>query len=209
MPTFDGFDAPAGFAARTRTYAAGSQVLSADLNSIQDKAIDVSGGLDGIAVKIHRVENSSGTRLLAHLPDQYGGHTVWVVATMIDSTEVVIDADFDWRDRIVESSLSLVHPTTSGDVMPGEADDAELRSGVELATSWGHSNFYSELGQDGSAASPGLQADLDSSGSSEYVRLYARDTDGALCVFKDGAGQPEYHIIGRVSCSPRLNAVTL
>lgn len=207
----DGLTPNANFAARVVTAAAGSQWKSADCNSIQDKCILISTDVDETRSAMLVGKMGSYHDSDSPAPDSYGGRNVWVYALDNGTTAVVLDDNLDWRDRIVEYSLATFNYDTGtyAGVLPGLTDDEKLAAdNAALSPSTVMGIMYTEQGQaTGSSTAPRAAFTIlaGSGGASDTLYLYVRSTDGALMMKRSGTTDPQQLVMGRFSCSPKLN----
>lgn len=210
-PDGNGLTAPGAYTSRTNTWAAGDQVASADLNDIQDGIIDVSDELDGVVGQLH--PNSSATRNSSDspAPTVHGGRTIWIEADTDTTTVVVLDTSIDWRDRYLEVALMLGLDNSGSAAyyeFPGDTDDDEIYIDlVNTTTPVGlHLFCYTEQGQDGTATGPGINWAPGPVIFQDNLLIFARSTDGALCMCLDGSTTSDnFRLTGRVTCSPMQN----
>ncbi|MCB9603325.1 MAG: hypothetical protein H6721_26690 [Sandaracinus sp.] len=118
------------------------------------------------------------------------GITVGIEKPSAGRREVVLDTTEDWRDRMIVVALA----TSNGDqVRPGITGDEDLNLFTPKL-------FFSGPG----TADPtsGYSADLDGSGN---VRMYARNTDGALCVdFASALAEAAYTALWQIMGTEQL-----
>lgn len=191
------------YTSRDTTYSPGSQVPSAMLNAHQDGIIAVSSGLDALTAKVAPIRTATTNQSDAPAPSTYGGVEVVVERNTNGTTAVVIDDSIDWRDRLVRADfrLEIVDVSTVGLVPGGVGDDAIVYT--QASDNFFRSMFYTQAGQDGTTSAscvevvPNLATDA--------LRLFARDTDGALCIIKDGTTDNEHMIMGFFKASPIQN----
>lgn len=189
-------------AARHTTFAAGSQVPSATLNSMQDDGINLSTDLDevrGNAMLTRRASYNDGDDPLA---DEYGGWLLQLEAVSDGTSVVVIDADRDYRGRYIK--IEAVWSAAASAVFPGDAGDDNLGS---FLTDTANNIWvgFTQDGQDGTAAYPGLQTRAGSVLSSDYLRIFARSTDGALCCKKSADADDDVAMFGWIKVGLKQN----
>ncbi len=204
------------YSSRTQTMAPGDQVGSAFLNAVQDGVVACSDAIDDIEdnqipPKLEG-RTASGNQSDSPAPNDNGAGLVWFEKSTNGTNVVVLDITRDWRQRFVHFHLYV---TTDGTYTPGGANDDKLHyihvngpsdSGVGTG-SVGGLHFT----QDGTAApgstrpywefTPQLAAWV-----SETVRIFARSSDGALCMRKDAhTADPDIYVTGFAMCSPYQN----
>ena len=159
---------------RVRTWVGGQQVASADLNSVQDRALGL------VAASVNND--------LSALPDGMGV-IEWQHATQLaDATEVKVDAGAvsDWTDRIL---FVLFRSYSNGNWQPGGADDHQYDSAT-LHLQKGYTGNGALNGAASAAPSNG-DPPVPASGVSWAVQLttdiwlYAKASDGALYLYND------------------------
>ena len=178
---------------RVHTYAAGQQVLSANFNTWQDKGIVISENLDQLAGRTTLFKTATCNQDDSPAPDTFGGRLLDVDEVTNGTTEVVLDTGLDYRDRFV-TVFGVLQDRSVGP-RPGEASDEECRFYNFTR------RFYAQEGNDGTLANPGLQ-EVPGTG---YWRLYARDTDGALCMRLTDAGDPQQYFSAHLMVGPKRN----
>lgn len=191
--------APNDYAARTHDYSAGDQVTSNDLNDIQDGLVAVSDSVDELAADKMEVRTATANQADSPAPDRGGALAVWVEKSTNGTNVVVLDDFVDWRQRYIDAVG--YYTSSSGSIAGGGSDDAIA---IDIITSSLaiHRFFYSEAGQTGGFGNPGFTVDI----GTEFVRVFARNTDGALCMRKDAhAADPDVYVVLKVTASPDQN----
>lgn len=202
--TGNGLTTPGAYTARTQTFTALNQVPSATLNAMQDGTKDTSDALDTLYAEVMPSRSCTSSAAHGTAPNVTGAREVWVEEVTDGTTVVVIDDSIDWRDRWVKVEVGFLDD--SSDPRPGDAGDDQLQILFDdngTAPGGITRMFYSEAGHDGTVAYPGLS--ITPASFSESVRLFARDTDGALCMRKNAAVEPNIVVVGLVKCSPQQN----
>lgn len=198
----DGFTVNSHMTERVVNASPGSQWRSADANGIQDKIIDLSTDLDEVRGSTCRNRMGTVNQTDSPAPDMDGGRSIWFYKESTATTsEVVLDNSMDWRDRLVDARIAFCDRSTGADyeeASPGEASDAFLTRPWDE-----HRMFYSQQGQNGSASQPGIAPVF--AGGADQCRIYARSTDGALCMKRNAATDGPYLVVGHVGASPQLN----
>lgn len=196
------------YPSRTNTFAPGNQVTSAALNGMQDGTIAVSTAVVDLATDLVEQAPESQTctadQVSSPAPDVGGAKTVWMETVTNGTTEVVIDTSIDYRDRIGMACLVGASSLT----VPGGAND-----GTSAQWTYGTTPgfimqmFYTEQGQTGASNTPGFydSAHVFYSAGSDHVRIYARNTDGALCMKKDASADANIPILGFIHFGPNQN----
>lgn len=199
----NGLTDPAAYTARDTTYSPGSQVPSAMLNAHQDGIIDTSTAVDALAAKVSPIRTATTNQSDSPAPTTYGGVEVVVERSTNGTTAVVIDSSIDWRDRYVvvvfrveESDISTVG------LVPGGGSDDDISYQIDDAGAT-HGLFYTQEGQDGTVSTSCFQ--WVPATMTDAVRIFARDSDGALCIIKNGTANNEYMVAGFFRASPVQN----
>jgi len=196
---------PNFFPARVKTYVAGDQVASADLNAIQDGVIGGNTSMDLLVDELEAQgeENQTATENQADspAPNVGGAKTVWVEKSTNGTTLVLLDDSVDWRDRICIITGFVVAAASA----PGGANDNVLEYNLEGGLATIHAVIYTEAGQTGAAANPGFSASVPSMIPTDTLRIFARDTDGALCMQKSANADGDSVVILEVRSSPAQN----
>lgn len=191
---------PNDYPSRTHDYSAGDQVTSNDLNDIQDGLVALSDSVDGLAAEKLECRTATANQADSPAPDLASGLVVWVEKSTNGTNVVVLDTFADWRQRYVEASGYWTSAAAS--IAGGASDDAiaiDQLGGSSLAI---HRFFFTQDGQTGGFGNPGVTIDI----GTEFVRLFARDSDGALCMRKDAhAADPDVYVVLRVWGSPDQN----
>lgn len=197
---------PNWLTSRVRTWAAGDQVASADLNAIQDAIIDANTDVDTLVTELGaqalECQTATGNQADSPAPDVGGAKSVWLDKITNDITEAIIDNSVDWRDRYI--IIQGVFETASASVAGGASDNAIALDLIDEASGSSvniGALFYSRDGQDGTATTECYQFTVS---GGNVVRFYARSSDGALC-FKRTTSGTNYYFIGRISGSPVQN----
>lgn len=197
---------PNAYPSRTSTAAPGNQLTSLLINSIQDGIIAVSNALkllaEQINQKIAETQTATGNQTDSPAADVGGAKTIWFEKSTNGTTEVVLDNSIDWRDRYIIVTIGQ-QPATS---IPGGATDNNLS--ILLDSGAARKVFhlaYTEQGQNGTVGAPGVSDAAVLLGGSDIVRVYARNTDGALCMRKSANADGDTFILGKVECSPVQN----
>lgn len=196
----NGITEPDAYTSRTKTWAAGQQVASADLNTIQDGIIDVSEAVDDLAAETGVSRICSGNQGDSPAPTPDGGGVIWIEMTTNGTTDVVVDDSIDWRDRVIVAEGLLLGETPYSANMPGGANDDDTDYDLTGSGSGEiHRILYTEAGQDGTNNNPAVAVVR----QTDEVRLFARDTDGKLCLVKNGTSDSYETIFwGCVKFSP-------
>lgn len=187
------------YAARTRTYAASNQVLSADLNAIQDGIIAVGAAVSALVTSVNdymqEARTASCNTTDAPAPSNGGSKAVWVEKNTNDTTEVVLDNTINWKDRyIVITGYSNAVAADN----PGGASDNALTIDLGNNTTGIFRVFYSRDGQDGTSA---LEACEHLVAAGQTLRFYVNNTTGNLCFKRTDVGT-SYWFRGEIRCSP-------
>lgn len=197
---------PNYYTARSQTFAAGDQVPSATLNDIQDGIVDGNTAMDllvdELEAQAEENQTASENQNDSPAPDVGGAKTVWVEKSTNGTTVVVLDDSVDWRDRYV----IIQGVMTAGSRIAGGANDDDTDRNIRLdaMSEAYHWWLYTRDGTDGttSANCVGILY----TGGTEYARVFARSTDGALCMCKDAhAADPNFYLVMEVRGSPIQN----
>lgn len=196
---------PGPYPTRTKTYAPGDQVGSAELNAIQDGIIDCSDEIGDIEdnelpPRLKSV-TCTGNQSDVPAPDTTGAIEIWVEMSTNGTNEVILDvyAHADWRDRYIH----VVGYAAAATAIAGGANDDVIDYSHEPVTDSAsvEAFWYS---RDGSAAggSPHCQFQP-AAWAVEYVNIYARSIDGSLVMKKDAhAVDPDTFIVLKITGSP-------
>lgn len=188
---------PNDYPSRTHDYVAGDQVTSSDLNDIQDAIKALSDSVDELAAEKLESRTASENQSDSPAPELASGLSVWVEKSTNGTNVVVLDDFVDWRQRFVHV---VGYYTSLAGYIPGGANDDAIA--YNLQTAGIHRFFYSEAGQTGGFGNPGISIDI----GTEFVRIFARNTDGALCMRKDAhAADPDFYIVAKFEGSPDQN----
>lgn len=189
------------YPARTKTYAPLDPVASAELNAIQDGVIATSDNLDVLAAITAANETASGNDSDSPAPDPGGGGTMWCEQRTNGTTVIVLDNSIDWRDRFVILTVYMIADATA---MPGGANDALFcRVDLKAASAAYHEFFYSRDGK--STATTDASEAARMLLTADYVLVAARNTDGALVLYKDANADGDRSCIIRAEYSPVQN----
>lgn len=189
---------PEAYDTRTHTYVAGDQVTANDLNAVQDGVIAVSAEVDNIAAQKMEARTGSENQADSPAPTLGGAYMTWVEKVTNGTTIVVLDDFIDWRQRFVDVAGCYV---SSSAYIPGGGSDDLISYDLSSA---GVIRFcFTQDGHDGGLGyTPGMDIDL----GTEHVRIFARSTDGALCMRKSAhAVDPDVNVVLRVIGSPQQN----
>lgn len=193
------------YPARTFTFAASNQVAAANLNDIQDGIVLVSENLDDLSGRLSG-ETATCNTTDAPAPDAIGGVTRWVEKSTNGVNVVVLDTSVDWRDRMV---IVFGSKFAAADPLPGGADDDVAEWNFEdFPYGRVHGIFYTQAGQTGASAvgTLGIPFLYPTAGGVEFAIIFARDTDGALCMRKNAhAADGDFYFIVKVDGSPVQN----
>jgi len=203
------------YPARTQTFAPGDQVPSATLNSIQDGVVGCSDAIDDIEDNQlppkAEGKTATGNQSDSPAPDVNGEHSIWFEKSTNGTNIVVLDTGLhiDWRDRFITLMLGS---TTSATYIPGGANDDQMHQihvngGGAIATGAVSGIHYTKSGTAIAAARPYFEWTPQLGGwVSETVRIFARSSDGALCMRKDAhVADPDIYVYGRIVASPVQN----
>lgn len=197
---------PNYYTARTTTYAAGSQVAAAALNAIQDGIIGSNTAIDLLVVELAaqglECQTCTGNQADSPAPDVGGAKTIWVEKSTNGTTDVVLDNSVDWRDRYI---ICIGRPSAST-FIAGGANDNTLVDAMEDGTADAfHRIFYSRDGQTGSSDQEAMVIDLTDAGYTDNIRVFARASDGFLCMKKDANANADVYVVGEFRASPVQN----
>lgn len=188
------------YPARTLTFGANDPVPSAALNAIQDGIIAVSENLDELGAQLHS-GTATGESTDSPAADPHGGVAVWIERWTNGLNVVVLDTSADWRDRWV---TVVGVRSASAAVKPGGADDHTATWTLEDgATANWVGIFYTEAGTAGNDLLH--YRTLTTDNGVEVGRLFARNTDGALCLRKNTHTGADFWVAARVEGSPVQN----
>lgn len=141
---------------------------------------------------------------------QHGGKTIWAyfsIAVADIGTNYIIDNSIDWRKRLIAVLHELTVATTVRNDIPGGTADhtifAPMLVNGALATGFNGGIFFAEDGQDGSVAGQRC-LNLDLVTNLDSIRLFARNTDGALMVRATAHTGPGISVNMKIDCSPHL-----
>ncbi len=203
------------YPARTQTFASGDQVPSATLNAIQDGVVGCSDAIDDIEDNQLPAKSegktATGNQSDSPAPDTDGEISVWFEKSTNGTNIVVLDHSLhaDWRDRYIVLQLGS---TTSAAYIPGGASDEQMHQihvngGAAIATGAVGGIQYLEGGSAVGGARPYFEWTPQIAGwTTEKIRIFARQSDGALCMRKDAhAADPDIYVYGRIVGSPPQN----
>lgn len=188
------------YTARSHTFTAGGQVPSASLNDAQDGIIGVSNNLDDLAARAAGGASGSANLSDAPAPDQGGAYSVWIEKSTDGMNVVVLDTTIDWRDRYI--ALTGVY-TADVNIRPGGSSESNLNYDIETAPTtllWFH---YSGGGKDTTTSTS--TSCIRFIPTADAVIIAARNSDGALVLYKSAAADPNITIMAEVRCSPIQN----
>lgn len=188
--------------ARTVTAAAGQQLNSADFNGVQDNIIAVSEALDLTRTIIPGARTSTINQADTPAPNTAGEVSVWVEALTDGTTVVALDDSVDWRDRFIIVQGGLIPEGLFANNRPGGALDNAFGGSISDPDALNYV-FYSQAGQTGGNSTPG--AKLTPTSYTDEWRLFARSTDGVLCMRKSANADADLGFIGKVTGSPVQN----
>lgn len=212
----NGLTPAAAYTARTKTWGELKPVDNTDLNAIQDGIMDTSSAVDDLSEKV--APSVMGSSWLAETvtPDEFGGFSSWnKQRTNGVGGVVVLDDSRDYRDRFLQLHGHLIQVDAGGmAVQPGEADDNYWPTGTVIVGGGGTTTatgvevepqlFYAHNGQDGTGPTGTAACSLGDSTVGK-ADLFARDTDGALCLVRRSVGSVELDLYLVVHASPQLN----
>lgn len=151
--------------ARMKSFGPGTVLKSRDLNRIQEGMLASWLNGDGLDAEVKQYVDTPA-----------GLVTRWFSFSATNNTEVVIDDELDWRDRFLVVHLKFSDGT---DIRPGGG--ADTSQGV---ASTSMQSLYT--GPGGTAG--GSTYTSRTVAVSPNNAIYARNTDGALCVRPSGIG---------------------
>lgn len=189
---------PNDYPSRTHTWAAGDPVASADLNAIQDGLVALSDSVDELAADKAEARTCTGNQADSPAPDRGGAVEIWVEKATNGTTEVVLDTFVDWRQRYI--LVQCYTDSSGGDEIAGGSLDGQIDKNLSLSDVGGRL-FFSQDGHAGSTNTPGLYVTI----TTDVLRIYARSSDGALCMKKSANADPNLHVVGLIKGSPRQN----
>ncbi|MCK6521849.1 hypothetical protein L6R49_10460 [Myxococcota bacterium] len=200
--TGNGLSDATAFTVRVKDWTAGVEIESANLNAIQDNAIALNTAISATRAATLPHRTCTYNQSDSPAPNLSGGCVVEVEVPTNGTTVVVVDSSIDWRDRYIMVWGGLLPAALFAQQRPGGALD-DTFDGSMTATDTLNSVFYSEQGHNGTASNPGLE--LTPATFTDKWRLFARSSDGALCVVKNGTVDGEIGMVGRVWAGPQQN----
>ncbi|HNC97850.1 MAG TPA: hypothetical protein PKW90_17100 [Myxococcota bacterium] len=182
---------PSPYPSRTRTYAAGDQVASADLNAIQDGIIDCSDAIDALDARMATAISASINMGEATPPDQGGAPELRGVEVSTNgTTAVIIDSTVDWRDRWITVTA---YPIST---RPGDAGDSNLQFSRATHIK-GDGVFYTGSG--------GTSYNFQFVPTADIVEIYADSSTGALKMVKNANADGTQTFLMNFTGSPVQN----
>lgn len=200
--TGNGLADATAYTARTTTFIPLDQVTSAHLNAMQDGSVALNTAISATRAATLPHRTSTLNQADSPAPNLSGGLVVEVEALSAGTTVVVIDTSIDWRDRFVMTMGALLPYGLYLQLQPGGALDNTFDGSTAITDGINH-YWYSEQGHTGTSANPGLE--LTPASYADKWRLFARSTDGALCMVKSANADAEVGFIGRVWAGPQQN----
>lgn len=151
--------------ARMKSFGPGTKLKSRDINRIQEGMLASWLNGDGLDAEVKQ-----------YVDTPLGLVTRWFSYSAANNTEVVIDDELDWRDRFLVVHVKFSNGT---DIRPGSG--ADTSQGISSTST--QALYTGPGGTAGGSTYTSLTV-----ATSPANAIYARNTDGALCVRPSGIG---------------------